>query len=326
MDSTIPTSLNTPLLDRDSPPILSFTSKLPLKEHPCKDTIVSNVQHYFAHAWPWNGDGEYDNFIGQDLELWTVMTLPEALDDRIEAAAMVTNLLFLVDDLLDVWHDDQRKRFFNRFRGLIFGSIQPDQNNLLETVVADIYSHIRLSDQDDPLQLGQKFCEESYRVLIASINQEERDSTMQQNNLQTYLDYRWGYGLIQWTCNIALPEHIVANPMLHSLKRAAGTHGVLINDIFSYRRETMIAKNRSASGMVPDITMNVDERTAIAYLEDRIVEAEAMMIETAERLTESYSGEDRSICERYTTAVKYVYSGNAEWSKCCGRYNRFKSV
>ncbi|TFK31097.1 hypothetical protein BDQ12DRAFT_672120 [Crucibulum laeve] len=177
------------------------------------------------------------------------MTLPEALDNRIKAAAMVTKPLFLVDDLLDVWNDDQRKRFFNRFRGLIFGFIQPDQNDLLEIAVADIYSHIRLSDQVDPLQLGQRFCEENYRVLIASINQEERDSIMQQNNLQRCRSVV-GYDLIQWTCNIALPEHIMANPMLHSLKRAAGTHGVLINNIFSYRRETVIAKNRSASGIL----------------------------------------------------------------------------
>lgn len=94
---TVTTASNTP----------AFVSRFASRKYAKAEAVISNVLDYFAVNWPWTTPEQQDKFIKQDAELFTLCAMPDALDDRIELAVLLLDVLFLTDDIMDHWSHDQ---------------------------------------------------------------------------------------------------------------------------------------------------------------------------------------------------------------------------
>ncbi|TFK34175.1 isoprenoid synthase domain-containing protein [Crucibulum laeve] len=327
----------TTLAVHDIPPKPSFTSCFPCITRSDQDAVGESVIKYFIENWPWKIPGDFTKLVGQGLELWTGFTLPTALKDRIECASMLSVLGFMLDDILDTYNHDQTKQFMSRLRGLILGNTHPAADNQVEFVFADIYARIRDTDKTDPFRLGNKYCEETLRWIMALLNQEPFNASVQ-NTLESYAEYRftdagiwWGFSLMEWTCNLPIPENIACDPNFHALQRKFSMHGLLTNDLYSYRREVLQASRTSSNGIKPRmvnsiyvvmVEHNFNEEEATEYIKTRITEVEVSFLEMEDSWKLKYSGDDLAFFEKYFTATKCMIAGNLWWSASCGRYNQ----
>lgn len=72
-------------------------SKWEAKCHPLERQVSENIHAYFLAGWKFRNDKVRAKFPGQGLATWHCYAFPEAKDDRIEAGARLSVILFLVD-------------------------------------------------------------------------------------------------------------------------------------------------------------------------------------------------------------------------------------
>ncbi|TFK34189.1 isoprenoid synthase domain-containing protein [Crucibulum laeve] len=321
------------------PPKPSFTSCFPCIVRSDQDSIAENVIKYFIENWSWKTPDDFTKLAGQGLELWTGFAFPTALKDRIECASMLSVVGFIMDDILETYHHDKTKQFLSRLRGLILGTTHPTADNQVEFVFADIHAHIRDTDKTDPFRLGNKYCETTFQWITAYLNQERSNASVQ-NTLESYAGYRftdvgvwWAFALMEWACNLPVPEHIACDPNFHALQHKAGMHGLLANDLYSYRREVLQASRTSSNTIKPKLVNsisvvmvehNLDEEEATEYIKTRLTDVEVSFLEMEGSWKLKYSGDDLAFLEKYSLATKCMIAGNLWWSVSCGRYNQIQ--
>ncbi|TFK34160.1 isoprenoid synthase domain-containing protein [Crucibulum laeve] len=302
----------------------SFRSKLPLLPGKDHTAAVESANQYFASNWPWKSVDEYQRFLTHDLTWWGAFAAPDMLYDRMETAALLCALGFLLDDAIETCAPEQVKRFANRFEGLVFGTIPPE--NQMECAVADIYGRMRATD-------GTFYCKEHYLWLKESMGRGRADSSTL-DSLDNYLKHRindvgviLAMSLTDWWYNIKVPQHIKDDSSFKELILTCGLYGIFVNDLFSYRREVLEARMSGSDGILMNsisVVMHekhLNENDAIRYVEDRLCSLEASLPDIEAELKKNYTGEDLEFCERYSKLVQGLYRGNADWSASCGRYS-----
>lgn len=67
------------------------------KCHPLERQVSESIHKYFLSGWKFRSGEVRAKFPGQGLATWHCYAFPEAKDDRIEAGARLSVILFLVD-------------------------------------------------------------------------------------------------------------------------------------------------------------------------------------------------------------------------------------
>ncbi|TFK34173.1 isoprenoid synthase domain-containing protein [Crucibulum laeve] len=312
----------------DLPPKPTFRSNLPLLTGKDHTAAIAFANQYFASNWPWKNMEEYQSFLTKDMASWGAFASPDILEDRMETCALICVVGFLLDDAIEACTSEQVHRFASRFKGLVFGTIAPE--NQMESAIADIHGRMRATDSqgNDSLQFapGEKYCEECYRWLTHSMGL-GRANPSTCDSLDNYLKHRvtdvgviWGMSFIDWAYNIQVPQHIQDDPYFKEMILTGGFHGLLANDLYSYRREVLEARTNGSNGTLMNsisVVMHeqyMEENDAIKFIEDRLRTLEASFPEIEAKLYSGYTGEDAKFCERYAMFVKGLYRGNADWS------------
>ncbi|TFK31767.1 isoprenoid synthase domain-containing protein [Crucibulum laeve] len=315
-----------------------FTSRWIARMHSRADEVAKNVQGYFASEWPWSTLEERDKFLTSDLEWCMLSILPDALDDRIELAVMLADLMFLIDDAMDYWSQDQAKAFFKQFQGLVLGLTDPaeKEHDPIQKLVKTLFTQVLSTDEGDPRRLGARFCQEICRWFIVASSKKDRSNALA--DLERYLQYRFvdaaiwsAHALMRWSCDINLASYMREDPDIILLEETAGRHSILNNDLFSYDREIAVAAQENVSEMSKNVmnAVSIVERQqkcskddAMNYLLEYIADLEEKFMVIEQEAKRKYSGEDLETVEKYSTALKSICTGNIAWSSFCGRYNQ----
>lgn len=81
--------------DRQQRPTSNWLAKC----HPLEAAVSKSVHEYFLEGWVFRSDKARAKFPRQGLATWHCYAFPEAKDDRIEAGALLSVILFLVDGI-----------------------------------------------------------------------------------------------------------------------------------------------------------------------------------------------------------------------------------
>lgn len=92
-----------PTLRPSKPKIVSRDQRPPsnweAKCHPLERQVSDSIHAYFLEGWKFRSDKVRAKFPGQGLATWHCYAFPEAKNDRIEAGARLSVILFLVDGM-----------------------------------------------------------------------------------------------------------------------------------------------------------------------------------------------------------------------------------
>ncbi|TFK37353.1 isoprenoid synthase domain-containing protein [Crucibulum laeve] len=288
-------------------------TRFPYIEHEDATQALDNVAQYLCDNWPSNeSDKPGSSFtLHRDGAAWATYVFPGALKGRIESAALVTQVIFLLDDATEEWTLAEKKQLFGRFPELVLGTTTPIPGNQYEVVIADLFSRFRATDKPGRLALGLKFCEENIHWLKTSTKQENRV-------------HMWAYSLLYWVHDLSLPQYIQDDLDLRAVEDIGGRHGMLVNDLFSYDVEVNTAKRNSECRTITTIVnaipvvmkeKSVKEEDAINFISNYIHQFEDEFLEIEAKLNAKYSGDDQRICERYEV-----------WSGRDGAYDTIRFV
>lgn len=82
-------------VSRDQRPPSTWEAKC----HPLEREVSESIHAYFLKGWKFRSEKVRAKFAGQGLATWHCYAFPEAKDDRIEAGALLSVILFLIDGM-----------------------------------------------------------------------------------------------------------------------------------------------------------------------------------------------------------------------------------
>lgn len=119
--------------------------------------------------------------------------------------------------------------------------------------------------------------------------------------------------------DINLDETILNNDYIQKLQNVVGDHAMLVNDLYSYRKECIKNTSNYYHPNMITILKNtefMDTKKAINELIDIILNREKQFKELIDKIP--YKNEE---ILKYINSLEYVMSGNHYWSTVTGRYN-----
>lgn len=168
---------------------------------------------------------------------------------------------------------------------------------------------------------GQDYCEEVVRWFKA-VTSHARPQWKSSSDFMGYCEYRiedagcWlTYSLMPCAMDLQHPQR--GDVAVNKCERLASYHGMLVNDLFSYRKEVLISTEEVGkvgasvinAVLVVQNGRGINEQEAIMWLArycEKIEEFEEVALTTAGRL-----GEDT---DRYIGALRLIMAGNLKWS------------
>lgn len=135
------------------------------KCHPLEPQVSDNVHKYFLAGWKFRSDKVRAKFPGQGLATWHCYAFPEAKDDRIEAGALLSVILFLVDgmfpqlmtflgtpinnnfpDELEHMSLKEGSALIERIIGIVKGTIEPNKSVPAEWMMKEVWDNLASID------------------------------------------------------------------------------------------------------------------------------------------------------------------------------------
>ncbi|KIJ41383.1 hypothetical protein M422DRAFT_255573 [Sphaerobolus stellatus SS14] len=296
-------------------------SRITPRLHPQTNEVISRVDEWFLKHWPFPNEAAREEFQSSDIALFTCYTMPDALNERIELACKMVNLMFLFDDVMDNWSIEEAQGFYKKFAELILGDEDVHPVTQLEKLLHGLFAEIRGIGT-----LGQDFCEAVIRWFKLAASH-ARSQWKSSGDILEYCEYRivdagfWlTVSMIRCAMDLQHPQR--DDQVVSECEHLAGYHAMLINDLFSYRREVL----RTSAGEIGAALINsisvvqnsrgIEEQEAMMWLESYCEKLEGQFEEVAS--TTTHLGEDAN---RYIDALRLLMVGNLKWSTVCGRYN-----
>lgn len=126
-----------------------------------------------------------------------------------------------------------------------------------------------------------------------------------------------------------MPPWLSIDEDFQNLVHAAASHGVLVNDLYSYRVERKRAEEKKGTLLMYDSVSFLSQQCemslmdAMEELKRRILEQEERYMVILKRLKDNHRDlpERLETIEQFSNTLVDVMGGNAIWSGYCGRYN-----
>ncbi|KIJ24460.1 hypothetical protein M422DRAFT_39167 [Sphaerobolus stellatus SS14] len=300
----------------------NVSSRITPRLHPKTNEVIPRVDEWFLHHWPFLNEAVYEEFKSSDPALFTCYAAPDALDERLELVCKLLNIGFVVDDALDNLSIEEAQGSSRKFVGLILGHEDVHPSTQVEKVIHDLYTEIRRIGE-----LGQNYCEEVVQWLKFA-TRHDRSKWKSSSDFSKYCEYRFldaGYGLtismLRYALDIKHPQR--DDEVVSECEHLVGYHCMLVNDLFSYRKE-MASKSTGEIGealmnsvLVVQNSRDIGEHEAMMWLERYCEKLEGQFEGVVSRT--AHLGED---AKKYINALRLLIAGNLKWSTVCGRYNK----
>ncbi|KIJ30011.1 hypothetical protein M422DRAFT_36729 [Sphaerobolus stellatus SS14] len=300
----------------------NVSSRISPRLHPKTNEVIPQVDEWFLHHWPFLNEGAFEEYKSTDLALFTCYAAADALDERLELACKLINVAFLVDAAVDTLSIEEAQDSCKKFVGLILGHEDVHPSTQVEKVLHDIHTETRRKGE-----LGQNCCEEVAHWLKFATRR-DRPEWISSGDFSKYCEYRFldvGYlltlSIMRYALDIQHPQR--NDEVVSECEHLAGYHFMLVNDIFSYRKE-MASRSKGEIGealmnsvLVVQNSRGTGEHEAMMWLGRYCEKLEGQFESVASRT--AHLGED---AKRYINALQLLMAGNVKWSAICGRYNK----
>ncbi|SPN99704.1 related to Aristolochene synthase [Cephalotrichum gorgonifer] len=215
------------------------------KCHPLEREVSDSVHEYFLEGWNFRSEKDRAKFPRQGLATWHCYAFPEAKDDRIEAGARLSVILFLVDDDLEHMSLEEGSALIERIISIVRGDIKPDPTVPTERMMSEVWDNLASIDAVLTDQMKEPAIT-FWRSQVAS----ER---LAPKTVRSYLRYREDDIASELLCAIQrfsnsqhLPPATV--PLLSPIHKNYSNCITVINDICSYAKEIAAAHASSQEG------------------------------------------------------------------------------
>ncbi|TFK35378.1 isoprenoid synthase domain-containing protein [Crucibulum laeve] len=309
--------------------------------------VVSDTQRYFVDNWPWKSAKECQSYLNADLEWATFLGYPDVLPEYIRQFTLYLVWAFPIDDAMDSWSAQDLKIFVKGCYRMLkeydcqVGEVEEERESqsIYLTMMCDIFDRMTATDISDPdaPTPARDLCRGTCQWVVTTASIAGRKGAMQSPSLEAYLDFRVqdtgmciSKDMIVWGCGLPIKQHLREESNLKLLDHLTSRHVSLANDIFSYRRETEVAKQTN-SGEVSKAIANavvfiiqeraLDEKDAIQFLWHYLSDLETEMLKVEETIKATYSSGDLIEVEGHIESMKALCAGNIAWSTRCRRYN-----
>ncbi|KIJ33654.1 hypothetical protein M422DRAFT_35398, partial [Sphaerobolus stellatus SS14] len=300
----------------------NVSSRITPRLHPKTNEVIPRVDEWFLHHWPFLSEAVYEEFKSSGPTLFTCYCMPDALDERLELACKILNTVFIVDDALENMSIEEAQGSCKKFVGLILGHEDVHPSTQVEKVFRDLHAEILKIGE-----LGQNYCEDVVQWLKFAAR-DDRPKWKSSSDFSKYCEYRIhdvGYELtismLRYAMDIQHPQR--NDEVVRECEHLVGYHCMLVNDLFSYRKELAsrstgeIGKAFMNSVLVVQNSGGIGAQEAMVWLERYCEKLEEQFEGVASRT--AHLGED---AKRYINALRLLFAGNLKWSSVCGRYNK----
>ncbi|KAK5637152.1 hypothetical protein RRF57_012864 [Xylaria bambusicola] len=289
--------------------------------HPLHEQIIREVDGYFLQNWPFPDEKARKKFVAAGFSRVTCFYFPKALDDRIHFACRLLTLLFLIDDVLEYMSLEDGKAYNEKLMPITRGEVLPDRNIPVEWITYDLWESMRAHDRDMAIDIQEP---------VFTFMRAQTDSKrLEKMGLGAYLEYREadvGKALLGALMRFSMGLKVSPEDLdrLRPADRVCSKHLSIVNDIWSFEKEALVAKEGHKEGAVlcnaVDILATEAEippGSAKNVLYHLCREWE-MIYEAQTRAL--LAQKDTPVIEAYLKGLEYQMSGNEEWSATTLRY------
>ena len=264
------------------------------------------------------------------LDVALALSHPNAPPERLEVAALWYLFLVHVDDHWDAAHSTEDPRWASRLhdeqeelRNVLRGD-SPAPGRTSAYLLRETLLRIAEVDPDfNTSPLRRAVCD----YLVGVQWELHQRSAGRVPDLITYLRMRRIFStaavqleLTFFVSRCTLPLSARTNPVIELLDDTAANYGCLVNDYYSYRRESGI--ERSASNVVTVLRVHegLNESRAIRRTEELVERSTQTFAETRELLRTCVRDADPDELDAYATCHEDFMSAAARWPAVAQRY------
>ncbi|KAI0193854.1 Aristolochene synthase in complex with 12,13-Difluorofarnesyl diphosphate [Astrocystis sublimbata] len=289
--------------------------------HPLHEQVIKEVDGYFLQNWPFPDEKSRKKFVAAGFSRVTCFYFPEAFDDRIHFACRLLTLLFLIDDLLEFMSLEDGKAYNEKLMPITRGEVLPDRSKPVEWITYDLWESMRAHDRAmaDDIQ-------EPVFIFMRAQTDKKR---LEKMDLGSYLEYREadvGRALLGalMRFSMALKLSPEDQSWLRPADRICSKHLSIVNDIWSFEKEALIASNGHKEGAILCNAVDILAReTEIPANSSKNVLYH--LCREWENIYEAQTQElldkkDTPVIRAYLKGLRYQMSGNERWSATTLRY------
>ncbi|KAI1325881.1 Aristolochene synthase in complex with 12,13-Difluorofarnesyl diphosphate [Xylariaceae sp. FL0255] len=309
-----------------SPAVISESHHIPLSTwtasiHPLHERVVKEVDGYFLQHWPFPDEKARKKFIAAGFSRVTCFYFPKALDDRIHFACRLLTLLFLIDDALEYMSLQDGKAYNEKLMPISRGDVMPDRNIPVEWITYDLWESMRQHDR----VMADEILEPVFTFMRAQTD----NRRLERMGLGSYLEYREADvgkallgALMRFSMALAVPPEDLDR--VRPADRICSKHLSIVNDIWSFEKEVLAAKNAHEEGgilcnaveiLATEAEIKTNSAKSVLYHLCR--EWELNYAEQTEKLL---TQKDTPAIRTYLKGLEYQMSGNEMWSTTTLRY------
>ncbi|KAF4966447.1 hypothetical protein FZEAL_10654 [Fusarium zealandicum] len=280
-----------------------WTSLFTPRLHALGDALCHIDNEFFLDLWPFDSNAQRQFFLDMDIPRWTAMSYAEARDSRMLTCAIKLH------DLLQTQ---------------VLGSKQP--------LAGKPWSVIMVNSITEMETLDNKKTPEVFDALARFWRAQVSLERPNHRTLEAYLAYRdldvglqFCRALARWAMDITLPPD--EKQWLRELGHNASAQIVLVNDLFSWEKEVLEA--RDCEGKIGGYLFN-----AIAIvMEEQGISEQAARVFLARKVQDVENNHFRLVAERaktgkpippdvlrYIDCLEDMCAGNEAWSRITARY------
>ncbi|CAG7951742.1 unnamed protein product [Penicillium olsonii] len=328
-------------------PIYSHSSKGPLRQHstvpnaPCEippghletkthvmgwEKIQTQVEPYFKTNWNFVSEKERKGLLSIGLPHAFCKSFPSTLNNRVGVTCKMLYLSLLIDDQLEKMSFAQMLSYRHRTMEVALGSVKPDISISREWMLYDTLQIMRGMDKRLANRVARGFCQ-----LLKAMTSPERNSI---TNLESYFQFRevdsgrtFFTALIRFGANLHLNDtELMKSKPFESI---AFRHFSIINDIYSWERESRVSQTISTDGAKPFSSVYIvakDTRQPFSICQRLLYDycrgIELDFKQAVDGLREDGSNVLTPQLESYLRNLEFFMSGMEAWSQLTARYKK----
>ena len=296
----------------------------PQQIHPHLQKTTEQIQAFCHHHDIW-----LDNF--DEYHTMAAYMFPRTSEDRLVTINILMDLLWFIDDYYtrerrDV-HENDHKALANAFKDgmkiLLYGQ-QPDQKDVWHDACFDLRDQIlALGGERWLFRLGRSLSEH-LQATTYSLAKIVEDGVLDVERYVAVREHDSGMQVaidcVEFAYDIYIPDEVMADPWVQTMRRHCANVGGLINDLTSYHKEAEVGEERFNLISVFMESEGVDFHTAVKKSIDLINEFIADFLHKEQHIPDFGSPAVNEMVARYVQGLKDHIGASYHWQLNTNRY------
>jgi hypothetical protein len=291
--------------------------RIPLRRHPDFEALRQDSAAWTREHLAFALGEQVEEFIDYEHARWTCQCFPDAPRDRLRNLCHLTEYFFALDDTFTRSGDRDARRFFAEILDVLAG--RDAGPSRYHRVLADVWG--RITPALSPAQLTRYVgsVAEFLRGFAVEIATRAEKRPL---DYESYMALRRAsvsgrpyFILIEYALGIELSQAFAECAELGALNDIALDQLILVNDLFSLRKEHHTGDPLNAIAVLRQ-SEGLDLQSAVDRVCDAIERQTALFLEARGRLL--HQEPDR---RAYAMGLSNIISGNLDWSYRTPRYH-----